>query len=174
MSDLLSNDIIKLRAMEPTDLDLLYKWENDPMLWTVSNTITPYSRENLWNYLKNNENDIFKTRELRLIITLKATNEAIGTVDFMDFDPINSRAELGLFIVKEQQNKGLGAQVLNVVKNYACNGIGVRQIYVQIHADNTGCLSLFRKFGFREVGVMQSWIKRGATYHDVHLLQCVF
>jgi hypothetical protein len=29
MSQLLSNDIIALRPLEPTDLSTLYRWEND-------------------------------------------------------------------------------------------------------------------------------------------------
>ena len=27
---LLSNDRVRLRALEPEDLELLYRWENDP------------------------------------------------------------------------------------------------------------------------------------------------
>ena len=30
---LLSNDRVRLRALEPEDLELLYRWENDPELW---------------------------------------------------------------------------------------------------------------------------------------------
>lgn len=32
---LLSNDRVRLRALEPEDLGLLYRWENDPELWEV-------------------------------------------------------------------------------------------------------------------------------------------
>ena len=41
MSQLLSNDTVTLRALEPTDLDTLYRWENDTALWTVSDTAAP-------------------------------------------------------------------------------------------------------------------------------------
>ena len=43
MTSLLHNDIITLRAMEPQDVDLLYEWENDTDLWTVSNTCLLYT-----------------------------------------------------------------------------------------------------------------------------------
>ena len=36
---LLSNDRVRLRALEPEDLELLYRWENDPELWEVGNTL---------------------------------------------------------------------------------------------------------------------------------------
>ena len=59
MANLLSNDKITLRAMEPSDIDLIYKWENDTSLWTVSDTVAPYSREALMLYIANCANDIY-------------------------------------------------------------------------------------------------------------------
>ncbi len=108
MSQLLSNDTITLRALEPTDLDMLYQWENDTALWVVSDTIAPYSRKALWQYLQEDTGDIYAQRQLRLIITLTSDGTAVGTVDFLNFDPLNNRAELGLFITKEMRGKGLG------------------------------------------------------------------
>lgn len=171
MSQLLSNDIITLRALEPTDLDMLYKWENDTALWVVSDTIAPYSRKALWQYLQENTGDIYAQRQLRLIITLTNDGTAVGTVDFLNFDPLNNRAELGLFIVKEMRGKGLGRKALEAITAYARDHIGLKQLYVYISTDNSVCLRLFEQFGYRHVGVIQSWVKRGHNYQDVTLLQ---
>ena len=100
MSQLLSNDIVTLRALEPTDLDILYRWENDTSLWVVSDTVAPYSREALWHYLQEYTGDIYAQRQLRLIIAMTENDHPVGTVDFLNFDPLNNRAELGLFIEK--------------------------------------------------------------------------
>ena len=35
---------IALRAIEPEDLDDLYRWENDSSLWIYGCTIAPFSR----------------------------------------------------------------------------------------------------------------------------------
>ena len=115
MSQLLSNDTITLRALEPTDLDMLYQWENDTALWVVSDTIAPYSRKALWQYLQEDTGDIYAQRQLRLIITLTSNGTAVGTVDFLNFDPLNNRAELGLFITKEMRGKGLGRHALEAI-----------------------------------------------------------
>ena len=173
MSQLLSNDIITLRALEPTDLDMLYKWENDTALWVVSDTIAPYSRKALWQYLQENTGDIYAQRQLRLIITLTNDGTAVGTVDFLNFDPLNNRAELGLFIVKEMRGKGLGRKALEAITAYARDHIGLKQLYVYISTDNSVCLHLFEQFGYRRVGVIQSWVKRGRNYQDVALLQLI-
>ena len=48
---ILENRSISLRAPEPEDLDLLYLWENEPSIWHVSGTLTPFSRYILKQYL---------------------------------------------------------------------------------------------------------------------------
>lgn len=171
MSQLLSNDAVSLRALEPTDLETLYRWENDTALWTVSDTVAPYSREALWQYLEQYTGDIYAQRQLRLMITSNADGAPIGTIDYLNFDPLNNRAELGLFIAAEQRGKGLGRQALELLTAYSRDHIGLRQLYVYIALDNTVCLNLFEDFGYRRVGILQSWVKRGNTYRDVALLQ---
>ena len=78
---LLENEMIRLRALEPEDLELLYRWENNPDLWELGNTMSPYSRYILKEYIRESHRDIFDTRQLRLMIELRSTGAAIGTVD---------------------------------------------------------------------------------------------
>ena len=40
----LSNEQIRLRAVEPEDLDFMYAVENDPRIGMVSGVTEPYSR----------------------------------------------------------------------------------------------------------------------------------
>ena len=127
MKQLLSNDIVTLRPLEPTDLDLLYRWENDTALWVVSDTVAPYSRKALWQYLEEYTGDIYTQRQLRLMITLTGDGTAVGTVDFLNFDPLNNRAELGLFIIDEQRGKGMGHHALDLITAYAREHIGLKQ-----------------------------------------------
>ena len=39
-----SKPSVRLRAMEPEDLDTLYQMENDVEIWNVGTTNVPYSR----------------------------------------------------------------------------------------------------------------------------------
>ena len=174
MSQLLSNDIVTLRPLEPTDLDTLYGWENDTALWTVSDTVAPYSREALWHYLEQYTGDIYAQRQLRLMVTLSEDGTPVGTIDFLNFDPLNNRAELGLFIADEWRGKGLGRKALDLLTAYARDHIGLRQLYVFIALDNEVCLKLFEDYGYTRAGILQSWVKRGNTYRNVAFLQMIF
>ncbi len=65
---LLSNDRVRLRALEPEDLELLYRWENDPELWEVGNTLALYSRYILKEYIAGSDRSIYESRQLRFMI----------------------------------------------------------------------------------------------------------
>lgn len=173
MNTMMKNENIALRPLEPTDLDTLYHWENDCALWVVSDTVAPYSRAALWQYLEAYTGDIYAQRQLRLMITLASDSTPVGTIDFLNFDPLNNRAELGLFIDSSHRGMGLGRQALELLTDYAREHIGLRQLYVYIALDNEVCLKLFDSYGYRRVGIINSWVKRGNTYHDVVLLQMI-
>ena len=57
MADLLQSELIKLRAMEPEDIEILYRWENDTDIWKVSNTIAPFSKYVLRQFIENQSRD---------------------------------------------------------------------------------------------------------------------
>ena len=49
---------VRLRAMEPEDLESLYQIENDPELWQVGCTNVPYSRYLLRDFITHSTGDI--------------------------------------------------------------------------------------------------------------------
>ena len=79
--------------MEPEDLDLLYRIENDPGLWGVGATNVPYSRYVLHDYIANAAGDIYTDHEVRLIIENRV-GETVGIIDITNFDAKNQRAEV--------------------------------------------------------------------------------
>ena len=57
----LKGDKVNLRALEAEDLQFLYELENNPEIWEISGTLTPYSKHILKKYL---ENDIIEVYEI--------------------------------------------------------------------------------------------------------------
>mgnify|MGYP001790053284 CR=1 FL=1 len=76
---------VRLRAMEPEDLDMLYHIENDRSLWNVSATNVPYSRYALHNYIADAKNDIYIDGQLRMMIENRdaVTHRGIAVGDSM-------------------------------------------------------------------------------------------
>jgi diamine N-acetyltransferase len=167
---------IKLRAPEPEDLDLLYLWENDPEVWLVGQTITPFSRFILKQYLQDAHKDIYEIRQQRLMIDLETPSSqvTIGTIDIFDFDPVNQRAGVGILIAeKKYRGQGVGKSALINLKTYAFEFLQLHQLYCNIRADNEVSLQLFKGCGFQIVGKKLDWIRSGNIYHDEYLLQLI-
>ena len=124
---LLQNDIIALRALEPEDLELFYVWENNAEYWQYGNTLAPYSRFAIKQYLLNAQRDIYENKELRLMVERKVDKKAIGAVDLFNYDPYHQRAELGILIDKTFQQQGFSSMAMALVKEYAFDFLGLKQ-----------------------------------------------
>ena len=170
---LLENNIVRLRALEADDLDLLFTIENDPQFWEVSNTLAPYSRQLLGQYLKNADQDIFEAKQLRLVITVKKSQAVAGLIDLFDFSPHHQKAGIGILIMKKHQHNGYALNALEVFLRYAFEHLDIHQLYANIPVSNKNSLRLFKKLDFVEVGIQKDWIKVKGQFQDVALLQII-
>ena len=171
MNELLTHGNISLRPLEPEDIDLLYRWENDMEIWTVSNTQTPFSRYILIQYIKESTKDIYTTKQLRLIIQ-NEKQKAIGAVDLFDFEPYHLRAGVGILIHSENdRNKGYATNALEALSKYALDVLGLKQLYANISADNQRSIALFEKSGFKIAGTKKAWLKTRDGWKDEILFQ---
>ncbi|SRR5690554_5168580 len=168
----LIGDSIYLRALEPSDLDFLYELENDEALWRVGNTLTPFSKYILKEYIDNSYRDIFEVKQLRLVICKNGRENAIGFIDLYDFDPQNKRVGVGIVIYPDQEKqKGYAFEALNLIKNYAFERLKVNQLYAGITEDNFGSIKLFEKVGFRRNGVKKDWTLSENGFKDEYFYQ---
>ena len=167
------NPKVRLRAMEPEDLDLLYRIENDVQLWHVGSSNVPYSRYTLHNYIANASGDIYTDRQVRLMIE-NEEGIVVGIVDLVNFDPSNRRAELGLIIEEPYRHAGYAQSTMAQISDYAVNILHLHQLFATIDVTNEPCLQLFRKLGYIESARLKEWLFDGKNYHDAIVMQIVF
>ncbi|KQC28856.1 GNAT family N-acetyltransferase [Flagellimonas eckloniae] len=164
---------VYLRALEPRDLDFLYELENDTSIWEISGTLKPYSKKVLSLYLENVHRDIYDVKQLRLCIC-DMQDKCIGLIDLFDFDPKNRRAGIGIVISNsENRNKGLGAEAITLLSNYAFSTLDLHQLYANILSDNSASIHLFEKLGFEKVGLKREWIRTNTGFKDEIMFQKV-
>lgn len=165
---------IYLRALEPEDLEFIYAIENDENIWEVSNTITPYSKFLIRQYLENAHQDIYEAKQLRLAICKKENSAAIGLIDLFDFDVRNRRAGVGIIIQNEiDRNSGFGKEALKLVIDYAFEHLQLHQLYANIGTENKASLSLFTTFGFEKIGVKKDWNFIRDAFQDEAVFQLI-
>jgi len=172
--DTLTGKHINLRALEPEDLDFLFKIENNESFWEVSHTQAPFSKYVLKKYLENAHLDIYEVKQLRLVIEDSHIKEHIGMIDLFDFDPLNKRAGIGILIQPEKQQKGYASEAIQLLTKYSFRYLNLHQLYANITTDNDKSLSLFLKHNFKKIGVKKDWIYNRGNYKDEILLQLIY
>lgn len=171
---LLRNENLFLRAIEPEDLDLLYKWENDPRLWIHGSTLAPYSKQTLREYIEESQQyDIFQSSQLRLVICLSKDNVVVGAVDIYDLDAHSKRAGIGIFIEEEYRENGYALQALELLKEYSFDFLNLHQLYAHISVNNAKSIVLFEKAGYKQAGILKDWVFTLKNYEDVVLVQLI-
>ena len=156
---------IRLRAIEPEDLEVLYNIENDLELWTVGYTNAPYSRYLLHDYVANATSDIYADRQLRLMAE-DGQGNVVGIVDLTDFEPRHNRAELGIVVRKEYRQQGLAKLMVENIIDYARRVIHLHQIYSVVSVYNEAALNLFRSMSFKGGQTLEEWLYDGKKYTD--------
>lgn len=164
---------IRLRAVELSDVDKIYLWENDTSVWDVSCNRTFFSRYAIEEFVKNMQNeDIFSSCQQRSIIEVEG--KVVGCIDIYEVEPQHSRAGIGLYIEKEFRNKGYARQAVNWLEDYTQNVLGLHQLYCYIPIDNTPCITLFEKMNYFSSSILKQWIRKKGEYIDVKVYQKLF
>ena len=169
---MLKSDKLKLRAVEPEDLDLMYLIENDTELWPFGQASVPFSHFALKQYIAECSNDFFHDRQLRLVIET-ADGNSVGFVDLQNYEPLHHRAEVGIVVVPEQQRKGLATEALRLLAGYVSTHLGIHQLYALVPEGNVASIALFRKCGYKETATLEDWLNSPAGWQSVRAFQLV-
>jgi diamine N-acetyltransferase len=169
---------VRLRALEPSDIDKVYRWENDPSIWKISNTHTPYSKHILEKFIEAAHLDIYQTRQMRFMIDVfngrSSKGRAVGTIDMFDFDPYHNRAGVGILIgEKTDRKKGYASAALTKFIDYSFGMLQLHQLYCNILSSNKVSLKLFQQHGFRICGKKKDWIRMPGSYAEEQMLQLI-
>jgi diamine N-acetyltransferase len=169
---MLENELIRLRALEPEDLDVFYKWENETTLWSWGCTLAPYSRYELREYILSAK-DIYETKQIRFVVELKQEMKAIGMIDLYDFEPLHKRAAVGILIDASYQKKGLAGEALALLCEYSFTFLKLHQLYAFIPVKNEPGKRLFLRSGFEEKGLLHDWLLTTDDYEDVLIVSLI-
>lgn len=166
--------VFKFRAVELEDVDLFYEWENDMATWEVGNTLRPFSRFALEQYVMQSQNESFYSAgQMRLMVDLEedAGVRTIGCVDLFDFEPRDLRSGMGLFIRKEERKKGYAKGILDLLWNYVVKVYSLRQIYCFVPVDNMASKRMLLSGGFEHTATLKDWIYIDGNPKNVEVYQ---
>lgn len=162
--------VVRLRAMEPEDLDALYRIENDRDVWDVGENNVPYSRYILHDYIANASADIYADKQVRMVVE-NEEGQLVGVADVVNFCPSHARAEVSIVICREHRKKGYARAAIRQIMDYALRTLHLHQLYAVVREDNMPSLNLFSSLGFKSKMVLDDWLFDGKDYHNAVVMQ---
>ena len=93
---MLITERLLLRAVEPKDVNYLFKEENNTEVWNLSSTIIPFSKRTFEDYA-NSIHDLTAQKQFRFIIELKDSAKVIGMPHNYGRLEVGAPANLTLF-----------------------------------------------------------------------------
>ena len=189
-----------LRALEPEDLPLLYTIENDPEMWDVGATATPYSRHALRHHIQAMGADITESGELRFVIdslplipvapsaswgehskrpqrSLEVPPKGgfrgapVGLIDLTNYDARALRAEVSIAVLREYREQGIGIEALRQLEEHCRRYLHLHQLYALVPEGNAASFSLFQSAGFTPVFDIPDWHFTNEKYIKVTFFQ---
>lgn len=167
----LKSQRLRLRAIDTTDVDYLYIWENDVEAWSSATTLNPLSHDFVATYVTESTTSIVSRGELALMIEEQELQRPIGYLQLLGFDAISRRVGLGLYIAPEYRSRGYALEVMQMAEQYAFGKLGVRMLYADVLASNEPCCRLFERLGYTHTATLPEWYWSDGRYHDLRYYQ---
>lgn len=110
----------------------------------------------------------FLINENSLLLIAEYENEIIGNIDLNGNGRIIMKhtAVIGMGMLKEWRNSGLGTVLLNSAIEWAKENPILELLWLQVYTENKLALSLYKKIGFEENGVIKNFFKQDGKYFD--------
>ncbi len=103
-----------------------------------------------------------------LLLIAEYENQIIGNIDLTGNHRkvMEHTAIIGMGMLKEWRNSGLGTALLNEIIKWAKHNPILELVWLQVYTENVLGLNLYKKMGFSENGIIKDYFKHGETYFD--------
>ncbi len=159
-------ETIHLRALEPSDADTLFGWENDPATWGAGDRRWPVSLADIMALISHSDLDIWQTRQARFMVERNDGGGTAGCVDIFDFDPLNLNCSIGILTEAGSRRRGYAREAVSLACDFAAQTLLAHNVRACVAADNMASLALFSSVGFEECGRLREWLRRGRGFVD--------
>ncbi|ODN43491.1 GNAT family N-acetyltransferase [Piscirickettsia litoralis] len=113
----------------------------------------------------------FLARENHFIFMLEHIDhkKVIGRANLYCLEPPRHHsARFGFNIDEDYQNIGAGNALLEELINFSQNKLNLKKLVLTVYTDNNKAINLYKKFNFREDGLIRKFAFRDGKYVDAY------
>lgn len=168
---MITGENIILRGLELTDVDEILKHFNDIELRRFLGFLTPISKEEEEQWVRNTWENRQKGTEYVFGVELKDDQLLIGTCSLFSIHRINRSAELGIAIWnKKYWGKGYGTEAVRLLLGYGFNFINLHSVFLIVNEDNLRAIKAYEKVGFKFTARHRDSLFQDGKFKDTLLM----
>lgn len=165
---MISGELINLRAIDRSDLELVHDWLDDPELMRFWGYGAPaVSRNHVMQRIEQwlAEEDALGHPVAFLIETL--AGETCGLLVISDIGQVDRNGELSIVLTRQHRGRGFGSDALDTIVDVAFDQWNLHRLTVRSEAFNSDAHRFFTKHGFSLEGRLREARYLDGAWHDV-------
>ncbi|MFC4497164.1 GNAT family N-acetyltransferase [Streptomyces ovatisporus] len=157
---------IGLRALEPSEAERLWRWNQDPDVMRWMKDGHPQSLAQVRTRLEGRPPNAYG--DVLFGIEVLDDAELIGLVRLRDAEPERGCAELDIYLgEKEYWGRGHATDAVRTVCRYGFGKMRLHKISLTVVTENHSAHHVYRKVGFVEEGRLRQVFRRDGEWYDM-------
>lgn len=158
----LAGEAINLRTIGREDKNLVQKAFNTPAIRKPIGIPVPMNEEAITDYF---EEVITGTESVHLVV--ESEDQSVGFVSFEEIDERSRVAEIGFWVLPEEQDQGFATEAISLLVQYGFNQLNLHKVSAEVYEFNTSSMHVLEKLGFSREGTHRDGVFVDGEYHDV-------
>lgn len=161
----LEGKLVRLRAVEPGDVERAYQWINDREVTQFLMARYPYSMRDEQKWVEEGKTNSFEN--VRLAIDTK-DGVHIGVCGLHRGTPEGRHAELGIMVGdRAYWFNGYGTDAIQTLLRFAFHDMNLHRVGLGVFEFNERAMACYRKCGFLEEGRQREGYYQDGRYWDI-------
>lgn len=159
---------IFLRPMTYEDTDDIVSWRNSDAVRKNFIYQALFTRESHENWIRTM---VETGKVVQMMICLKGTGKAVGSVYIRDIDHHHHKAEYGIFIGSADcRGRGIGSAAAGLMIRYSFEELQLHRLFLRVYADNGQAIGSYEKAGFVREAYLRDDVYIDGMYRDIVLM----
>jgi len=143
----------KIRSLIEIDAQLIYEYLQDFEIVKYLATVpSPYLLENAVSFIEFANHKENEKSEFHFAIADLTTNEMLGLIGVKEIDYLNGTCELGYWLGKKHQNKGIITKAIKKLSQFCFYDLDIKLIKAIVFESNEASKKVLKKCGFVDSG----------------------
>lgn len=158
---------INLRILKPSDAKFIFEHANNREISKYTDIPHPFKMPEIKKYINKSLMKFKKKKSFIFGIEMKEANEIIGIVSLVDVNYKNKSVELEYWVSPKYWRKGIAAESLGLIQNFAFKKLKLNRIFAKILPQNIASINFLKKKRFIHEGTLRKSLFEKGRFNDI-------